>query len=229
MATSPFPLRRVALVLLGVAVAWGFATCTLEVLGMKPVKTIVEREGKYELRYATYDAFGHRGTRVDVYWVGNGRRAALVGKNVGRRIFAPGDSSRLLFEHCPTTVGGKGPCGAYVWDARTRTTRRVSSVYPIIGFPSPEPWAPDARSVALVHQDGGEVIHLESGRTTDLASLRLDLPVRGIATATWRRDGRLVVTVVQYPSRDGPFVHGARHPYLVDPATGSVTSLDASP
>lgn len=191
---------------------------------MKPVKTSVEREGQYELHYATYDAFGHRGTRVDWYWVGSGRKV-LVSKSVGRHFFANGDSSRMLFEHCPRVVGGDTPCGAYVWDARTRGTRRISDEHPIQLFAMQDPWSPDGGSIALVRQDGGEVLHLESGQATDLATLRLALPRRGVSAAEWRRDGRLLVTIVEYPNADGPFVNGTRHPYLVDPATGDVSPL----
>ena len=216
------PVRRIAIALGGAALAWMFVSCTLEAFGAKPVSTRTEREGPYELRYATYDAFGHRGTRVDVYWVGDGR-ATLVSKRVGRRFVAPGDPSRMLFEHCAET--GEPRCGAYVWDGHARTTRRVSAVHPIVLFGMQEPWSPDRRSIALVEQDGGEVVHLESGRTTDLGSLRLALPRRGISHAEWRADGRLLVHVVEYPNADGPFVNGARHPLLVDPATGVVSSL----
>ena len=214
--------RRIAIVLGGVAVAWMFATCTLEAFGAKPVSTSTEREGSYELRYATYDAFGHRATRVDVYWVGSGR-TTLVSKRVGRRFLAPGDPSLMLFEHC--AEAGEPRCGAYVWDGHTRTTRRISAVHPITLFAMQQPWSPDRRSVALVGQDGGEVVHVESGRTTDLASLRLALPRRGISHAGWRGDGRLVVTVVEHPNADGPFVNGRQRPYLVDPVAGVVSPL----
>jgi hypothetical protein len=217
--------RRLGWIAAGCAVAWMFATCALEVLGMKPVKTSAEREGPYELRHATYDAFGHRGTRTDVYWVGRLGKM-LVARNVGRRYYAPGDSSRMLFENCPSSSGGVGPCGAYVWDARMRRTKRVSDIHPLYLYGIRDPWSPDGRSIALVEQDGGEVVHLASGLVTDLAVLRLALPRRGIQGAQWRSDGRLVVTVVEYANTAGPFVNGTRDPYLVDPATRSVTSLD---
>src|SRR5215217_3695184 len=199
MASTSFPTHRVALVVAGVAVLGLFATCALRGLGFLPVSTRTEREGRYELHYATYEAMGHRGTSVDFYWVGDGRKV-LVSKSVGRRFFAPGDSSRMLFEHCPTTAGGDAPCGAYVWDARTRSTRRISDEYPIQLFVMKKPWSPDGRSIALVRQDGGEVLHIESGRTTELTGLRLELPYRGISRAEWAPDGRLVVTVVEFAS-----------------------------
>jgi hypothetical protein len=213
------PRRRWTIRLLAVGACWLVGSCTLEALGMKPVSRSVEAAPPYEMRFSTYDAFGHRATRRDVYF-GRGRRATLVAEHVGDYYPYGEDASRLLYERCHD---GPGPtCGAFLFEGRTGRSRRVSDRYPLRHWGLETPWSPDGRSAAFLEQFGGTVVDLETGESVELGEpLRLKGPERQLTGASWTEDGSLLVRMVEYA--DGPpYVRGRVSTYRVDPRTGGI-------
>ena len=180
------------------------------------------RLGRFEVR-TTAPEFTDRSALRDIYHV-RGRSGKLVAKSVGSFVLDPGDSSRLLFEHCPDAPAER--CGVYLFEGATRRSGRISDRATIPRQVLAMPWAPDGRSIALVRREGGEVLMLQTGYSLDLAAeLHLEPPRRVISSAEWRPDGRLVMGVVEHLPTEGPFPNTRRQSYLVDPVSGGIAEL----
>jgi hypothetical protein len=206
-----------------------FAVAVLQGLAILPVASRLERRGEFTVRYDTYDAFGHRGTRRTLYYQGGGKRRHLIARRVGAFIPNPYAPSSLLYERCPEE--GSAECGIHYFDSRRRRQWRVSEERVLNqGFGEPVAWSADGRFVVLTSEDALRVANLETATTTDMsAALALQQGRRRPRFSQWSYDQRKIAVLVgEYMDRTPPFARIAEDLVVIDVYDRSVVYVATS-
>jgi hypothetical protein len=212
--------RRATVSLISTVACLLVGSCVLQGFGVMPVSRSSERQGPFDLRYATYDAFGHRATSKSFYYR-KGLRRPRVAERVGSYDIDPRDSTRMLYERC--TRGREPTCGIHFFDGRSGRNVLVGSHYPMLSSDATgSRWSPGGRAAILSGQFSVEVVNLATANSSDLSAV-LALREMGpqLQRAEWSPDGRqLVLHVWEHTDPSPPYVNGMTDLILVDAETG---------
>jgi hypothetical protein len=199
-----------------------FVYSTLQALGVVPDGTRSERVGPYEIAYATYDAFGHRGTQRTLYYRGAGGRH-LVARSISGFRLNPNDPAVLLFEHCPSIDAVD--CGIHLYDGRREESWKVSDEQLLGQSATQVEWSRDNRFALLAAAYSLYVIDVRTPNSRDLsATLGLREGRRSLRLGEWSPDGqRIAALAAQFVDPAPPFVTLAEDLVVIDLATASVS------
>lgn len=205
----------------------GTTVLLLEGVGVIPIKWRSEDEGAFTARYRTYDAFGHRGTLVDIF-LRRPLRDELIAKEVVSFWVSKAEPSLLFYE-----TGY--PCDTHYYDARSgRTSKIPGCPYDVS---RPEAWSPDRRYVALgdVVSDRAYIVTLDSGKVLDVGKMvEAHLPRSFVTFGPWVPDGNrqmmgIVVLVVNDTKPAGSVRENEEDVYVVYPKTGRLRYIASTP